>query len=82
MMTGVDIVREQIWIADGKPLSVDQQDIRLNGWAIECRINAADPAMDSMPSPGEIEALELPEGPGVRIDTHFLDRLEKEAYAG
>jgi len=73
MVTGVDIVQEQIRIATGEILSIRQKDVQLNGWAIECRINAADPDQDFMPSPGEIEALSLPEGQGIRVDTHIYE---------
>ncbi len=70
MITGVDIVREQILIAAGEKLGYSQDDIRINGHAIECRINAEDP--DSfMPSPGKIERVHMPGGPGVRIDSHI-----------
>ena len=68
-VTGVDLIREQIRIADGQPLSFKQTDIRIRGWSMECRINAADPENDFMPSPGEVHRLLLPHGPGVRIDT-------------
>ena len=69
MVTGIDIVQEQIRIAAGQPLDHRQESIRINGWAIECRINAADPDNDFMPSPGEVESLQLPSGPGIRMDT-------------
>ncbi|AFC87268.1 acetyl-CoA carboxylase biotin carboxylase subunit [Frateuria aurantia] len=70
MVTGVDLVREQLLIAGGEPLSLRQEDIVLRGHAIECRVNAEDP--DSfMPSPGTITAFEAPGGPGVRVDTHI-----------
>ncbi|MHC1478874.1 acetyl-CoA carboxylase biotin carboxylase subunit [Frateuria aurantia] len=70
MVTGVDLVREQLLIASGEPLSLRQEDIVLRGHAIECRVNAEDP--DSfMPSPGTISAFEAPGGPGVRVDTHI-----------
>lgn len=71
MITGVDIVAEQIRIAAGEPLSLKQEDVRLDGWSFECRINAADPEDDFMPSPGEIESVMAPGGPGVRVDTHI-----------
>jgi acetyl-CoA carboxylase biotin carboxylase subunit len=71
MITGIDIVQEQIRIAAGQPLTRRQEDIAINGWSIECRINAADPDNDFMPSPGVIETLILPAGPGVRMDTHI-----------
>lgn len=69
LVTGIDIVRKQILLAAGKPLGLTQDDIRLNGWAIECRINASDPEENFMPSPGEIESITFPEGPGIRLDT-------------
>lgn len=71
MITGIDIVQQQIRIAAGEPLAIGQADVRVNGWSIECRINAADPENDFMPSPGEITSLALPSGPGVRLDTHI-----------
>lgn len=70
MVTGVDIVKEQIRIAAGEPLAYSQEDIVLRGHAIECRINAEDPE-NFMPSPGLIEQLHLAGGPGIRIDTHI-----------
>jgi acetyl-CoA carboxylase biotin carboxylase subunit len=72
MITGVDLVREQILIAAGEPLSYSQQDIKINGHAIECRINAED-AETFLPSPGTIEAFHSPGGPGIRVDTHIYD---------
>ena len=71
MVTGIDMVQEQIRIAAGEELDVGQEDIRWNGWALECRINAEDPDNDFMPSPGTVESLILPGGPGVRVDTHI-----------
>lgn len=71
MTTGIDIVQQQIRIAAGQPLAIRQADVCVSGWSIECRINAADPNNDFMPSPGEITALILPSGPGVRMDTHI-----------
>ncbi|MDE5770628.1 MAG: acetyl-CoA carboxylase biotin carboxylase subunit [Ruminococcus sp.] len=67
-VTGVDLVKSQIEIAADMPLSVKQEDIRLNGHAIECRINAENPDLDFRPSPGTITALYMPGGPGIRID--------------
>jgi acetyl-CoA carboxylase biotin carboxylase subunit len=70
MVTGVDIVKEQIRIAAGESLSRKQEDIALNGHAIECRINAED-ARTFMPSPGKVTRLHVPGGPGVRVDSHL-----------
>jgi acetyl-CoA carboxylase biotin carboxylase subunit len=70
MVTGIDIVREQIRIAAGEPLSVSQEDVTITGHAIECRINAEDPERDFAPSPGMIETFHMPGGPGIRVDTH------------
>ena len=68
-VTGVDLVCEQIRIAAGEPLSFTQEDLQLRGHAIECRINAEDSARDFAPCPGRINAMHLPGGPGVRMDT-------------
>jgi len=69
MATGLDLVREQVLIAAGEPLAVRQQDVRLVGHAIECRINAEDVAQGFLPSPGTITAYREPGGPGVRVDS-------------
>ncbi len=69
MVTGVDIVKEQIRIASGLPLSVTQKDIRIEGNAIECRINAEDPLGDFVPTPGRIKSYHEPGGAGVRVDS-------------
>src|SRR5919112_1327558 len=69
MLTGVDLVKEQIRVAGGEPLSVEQNDVPMVGHAMEFRINAEDPEKDFMPSPGEITSLEVPGGPGVRVDS-------------
>ena len=69
MVSGIDIVKEQIRIAAGEPLSVKQEDIRFDGHAIECRINAENPDKNFMPCPGQITGLLLPGGNGVRVDT-------------
>lgn len=69
LVTGVDLVRSQLRIAAGEPLPFAQEDIRISGHAIECRINAESPEKDFRPSPGAIKALYLPGGPGVRIDS-------------
>lgn len=70
MVTGFDLVREQLLVASGLPLSCKQSDISMRGHAIECRINAEDPARNFLPCPGKIEAYFAPGGPGVRIDGH------------
>jgi len=69
MITGIDLVEQQIRIASGESLTLKQEDVKLTGWAIECRINAEDVQAGFAPAPGRIEKLSLPEGPGVRIDT-------------
>ena len=69
MVTGVDIVKEQIRIARGRQLRSSQEDIQLKGWAIECRINAEDPYNNFLPSTGQVSHILLPTGPGVRVDT-------------
>jgi acetyl-CoA carboxylase biotin carboxylase subunit len=72
MITGVDIVKEQLFIAAGMGLSHRQEDIHINGHAIECRINAED-SETFMPSPGTIESYHAPGGPGIRMDTHIYN---------
>ncbi len=67
-VTGIDLVKAQLEIAYGMPLGISQEDIHLSGHAIECRINAENPALDFRPSPGTITALYMPGGPGIRID--------------
>jgi acetyl-CoA carboxylase, biotin carboxylase subunit len=69
MITGIDLVREMILIAQGEPLQRSQADIAVRGAAIEVRINAEDPDKNFRPSPGRVSALSLPAGPGVRVDT-------------
>lgn len=69
MVTGIDLIKEQFRIAAGEVLSLEQEDIKLNGWAIECRINAEDPANDFRPSPGLVNEYLPPGGPGVRVDS-------------
>lgn len=79
MVTGVDIVREQIRIAAGERLSVRQSDIVMRGHAIECRINAEDP-FTFVPSPGRVQQWHLPGGPGIRIDTHVYAGYDVPPY--
>lgn len=73
MITGIDIVRQQILIAAGQKLDINQEDIVPNGWSMECRVNACDPDDNFMPSPGMITSVHFPGGPGVRVDTHIHD---------
>ena len=76
MLTGVDLVKEQLRVAAGEPLSLKQENVPFEGWAIEFRINAEDPDQDFMPSPGEITSLEVPGGPGVRVDSAIYQGYE------
>ncbi|MCR4662837.1 MAG: acetyl-CoA carboxylase biotin carboxylase subunit [Endomicrobiaceae bacterium] len=70
IVTGIDLVKEQIRLAAGERLSFDSSEIKIKNHAIECRINAEDPDKDFIPSPGKIGKLYLPGGPGIRVDTH------------
>ena len=79
MITGVDIVQEQILIAGGDPLSYKQKDIQIHGHAIECRINAEDP-YNFMPSPGKITQYHAAGGPGVRVDSHIYNGYTVPSY--
>jgi acetyl-CoA carboxylase biotin carboxylase subunit len=72
LVTGVDLIREQIRVAAGEKLRFSQRDVVLRGAAIECRINAEDPTQDFRPSPGAITRWQPPGGPGVRLDTHVV----------
>jgi acetyl-CoA carboxylase biotin carboxylase subunit len=69
MITGVDLIREMIRVAEGHPLSFAQEDLKINGWSIECRINAEDPERNFMPSPGTLQFYLPPGGIGVRVDS-------------
>ena len=69
MLTGVDLVKEQLRVAGSETLSLKQEDVPFEGHAIEFRINAEDPEKDFMPSPGEISLLDVPGGPGIRVDS-------------
>ncbi len=71
MVTGLDLIKEQIRVAAGERLSVEQKDIRISGHAIECRINAENPKRNFMPCPGRIGNIHLPGGNGIRVDTHI-----------
>jgi acetyl-CoA carboxylase biotin carboxylase subunit len=76
MVTGIDLIAEQLRIAGGEPLSMRQEDVRLTGHAIECRINAEDPRHNFRPAPGKITGWLPPGGPGVRIDSHVYTGYE------
>jgi acetyl-CoA carboxylase, biotin carboxylase subunit len=78
-VTGIDLIREQIRIAAGEPLSISQSDIRITGHAIECRINAEDP-VKFLPSPGTISQYHAPGGPGIRVDTHLYNGYTVPPY--
>lgn len=80
MVTGIDLIKEQIRVSAGEKLKFSQDNIQLKGSAIECRINAEDPDNNFMPSPGKIESLILPGGPNVRVDTHIYAGYEVPAY--
>jgi acetyl-CoA/propionyl-CoA carboxylase biotin carboxyl carrier protein len=69
LVTGLDLIREQVLVAAGEPLSLLQEDVRLHGHAIECRINAEDPSRGFLPTPGRIARYREPSGPGVRVDS-------------
>ena len=74
MVTGFDIVKEQIRIASGLPLSIGQEEVEMKGWSIECRVNAEDPLDDFAPSPGRIENYRPPGGIGIRVDSGVYAR--------
>ncbi|MCK5544369.1 MAG: acetyl-CoA carboxylase biotin carboxylase subunit [Desulfobulbaceae bacterium] len=76
MITGIDLVREQITVAAGLPLGLSQEEVSCHGWAIECRIYAEDPENDYLPAPGVIKQISLPEGPGVRVDNGVFSGWE------
>ncbi len=80
LVTGVDIVKAQIRLARGEPLGWTQDDVEFSGHAIECRINAEDPAQNFRPTPGLLSALRLPGGPGVRVDSHVYPGYRVPPY--
>ena len=80
MVTGLDLVREQLRIAAGLPLSVQQEDVVLRGHALECRINAEDPTQDFRPCPGTTQFLHFPGGPGVRVDSLLYNGYEVSPF--
>jgi len=73
MVTGIDLIEQQIRIAQGDGLTLSQDDIRIDGAAVECRINAEDPKHDFRPSPGRVSKVLWPSGEGIRVDTHIVD---------
>ncbi len=79
-VTGIDIVKEQIRIAADKPLSHKQEDVKLTGWAIECRINAEDPYRGFLPSTGMVTQSLLPAGPGIRVDSGVYSGYQITPY--
>jgi acetyl-CoA carboxylase biotin carboxylase subunit len=72
LITSRDLVKEQIRVASGLPLSFRQQDVEVQGHAVECRVNAEDPSRNFAPSPGTVQNLHVPGGPGIRVDTHLF----------
>lgn len=80
MVTGVDLVKSQLRIAAGLPLELCQEDIHMTGHAIECRVNAENPRLGFRPSPGQINALHMPGGPGIRIDSAVYQGCEISPY--
>ena len=79
-VTGVDLVKQQLLIASGEGLSIKQEDIKYSGHAIECRINAENPALGFRPSPGVINSLHIPGGPGIRVDSAVYQGYEISPY--
>src|SRR5262249_7375863 len=80
LVTGIDLVRTQIEIAQGKPLPFKQNQLAQRGWAIECRIYAEDPQAGFAPAPGRIESLRFPDGPGVRNDAGVYPGAEVPVF--
>ncbi|TAM34252.1 acetyl-CoA carboxylase biotin carboxylase subunit [bacterium] len=80
MVTGIDLIKEQLRVASGEKLKIQQDDVQIRGASIECRINAEDPENNFMPCPGKIETLILPGGPNVRVDTHIYAGYEIPPY--
>lgn len=79
-ITGLDLIKEQIAVAAGCPLSLSQADVKITGWALECRINAEDPARNFLPSPGLVHSYLPPGGPGVRVDSAMYAGYEIPPY--
>ncbi len=79
-VTGIDIVAQQIAIAAGNGLNLNQSDVHTQGWSIECRVNAEDPDRDFQPSPGLVRQVQWPAGPGIRVDTHIESGSKVSPY--
>ena len=79
MVTGIDIVKEQLRVAGGEPLSISQEDVKIRGHAFECRINAEDP-VTFLPSPGKVKLFHAPGGNGVRVDSHLYSGYSVPPY--
>ncbi|MCF7924983.1 MAG: acetyl-CoA carboxylase biotin carboxylase subunit, partial [Candidatus Izimaplasma sp.] len=80
MVTGIDLIKEQIRVASGEKLTIKQEDVTLTGYAIECRINAEDPNHDFRPSPGHVSLLHVPNGFGVRFDSFIYTGYTVSPY--
>jgi propionyl-CoA carboxylase alpha chain len=80
MITGKDLVREQIWVAEGRKLGFDQQDLQINGHAIEVRVYAEDPSNNFLPDIGKLQTYRRPQGPGIRVDDGFEEGMEIPIY--
>ncbi len=79
-VTGIDLIKEQIRIAEGEEMNLKQEDIVISGHAIECRINAEDPEENFRPSPGEIKEYHMPGGNGIRIDSAIYQGIKISPY--
>ena len=79
-VTGIDLVKQQLLIAGGEKLSITQEDVQIRGHAIECRINAENPALGFRPSPGVIKSLHIPGGMGIRVDSAVYQGYEISPY--
>lgn len=80
LVTGIDLLKGQIRVAAGEPLGLTQEDVKINGWAMECRINAEDPNKNFMPSPGMIKNFHIPGGMGVRVDSAVYSGYQIPPY--
>ncbi len=80
LVTGIDLIKEQIRLAAGEKLGYTQKDVTINGWAMECRINAEDPGRNFMPSPGKITGYHAPGGMGVRVDSAVFEGYQIPPY--